>query len=80
MSNAAAAYYTYLAHVDRDKAATLRRFGYHASAEYVDARARAHEVEARRQSKRGAPFTDAPPLASPSLPQDLDLHTPSAAA
>jgi hypothetical protein len=77
MSNAAAAYYTYLAIVDKDRAASLRRFGYHASADFVAARAKRYEREARAHAKGGAPYDDAPPPASPCFPETSDSHRPS---
>lgn len=76
MNNAAAAYYTYLAVKDRDTARTLRNFGYFASADHVEARAKRYEREARAHAKGGAPYNDAPPPASP-FPHDSGLHTPS---
>lgn len=46
-SGATAAYYAYLAHVDRERARVLRAFGYIASADHIDRRA----VRYERKSK-----------------------------
>jgi hypothetical protein len=77
MSNAAAAYYAYLALVDRDRARVFRNFGYFASAEHVERRAERYEAMSDREMRGAAPMTDAAPT-SPGMNEPFsDLHTTS---
>ncbi len=65
MSNAAAAYYAYLALVDRDRARVFRNFGYFASADYLARRAERYEAIAGREVLNAPPsWADDPPSAS----------------
>jgi hypothetical protein len=64
MSNAAAAYYAYLAHADREQARVLRKFGYLASADYVERRAERRETRAAQEAakeKGPSELTEEPP-------------------
>jgi hypothetical protein len=81
MSNAVAAYYAYLAQVDREKARVFRNFGYFASADYVERRAERYDRESRaaaRESK-AAPQLPTGPLGLPTShdSETSDLHTTS---
>jgi hypothetical protein len=75
MSNAAAAYYAYLARVDHERARVLRNFGYHASADYIQARARRYDRMTK--SEGAAPLTDAAPCFPPAADNDDLPHTTS---
>lgn len=71
MSNAAAAYYEWLALEYRNRAALFRKFGYNASAEHLDHRADGYAAAAAREaSKKAAPeLPDAAPLLPPTPPE-----------
>lgn len=77
MSNATAAYYTYLARVDRDRAKVFRNFGYHASAAFVENRADRYEREARAQSETPPTITAGGVVSPTDDSRDSDLHTTS---
>lgn len=68
MSNGHAAYYVYLARVDRERAEVLRRFGYHASANYIERRAVRHE-QAAKTAGAGI-LADPAPLVPPPTPPE----------
>lgn len=69
MSNALAAYYTYLALEERERARVFRKFGYYASAQAIERRAERHENRAALETSRAEESCDSPaPSVSPLPP------------
>lgn len=69
MSNALAAYYTYLALEERERARVFRKFGYYASAQVIERRAERHEDRAAVETSRAGESRDSSaPSVSPLPP------------